>query len=523
MAMRTPHAIRWLLVFSVLFACAVPTHAQQDLPNQATYDAAVRLVRRAITPQSNGSYAVRMRALRQLQDPSLRPLFAHLRASPQGTLQVFGVVGLGQLSETGKIDIGLAAEISDPSFTAIAITTAIDDDMIDADGLRTILTWKDLQPLTRMIAAMQLSTLGEQVDSATFRPAIQGQAINNETDRAKLIEYAYAAALLTRLNDPAGKSALMSLLKLDNPHTDIVFANLLTSAMRNDSVAIAPLAVELAGDPQRNTVLRTHAMNAALRLDPHAAFSIWSKWFASEQSTAQQTRLAALLLDAAPALEPGTFEMLTHHASTFIQAIGKMGMAIASKDIAEQRQAAEKLMDFGVIVTTQWMVSYCRREQPENGAKLLEHVVRAFAVGIDKRDKKLINAASDAVFAMCELYPKQATLRIPQMLHEPIDDPNLSNARMAIVLDGISRLRGSDMQPLLAQIDADAMETSFNRWMHLLQCAKHGVALTAAQWLEVEDCIQGAGQITEEHRTQLAWLYLKHNGVTQKALIDATR
>ena len=515
---------RVLVVLLALFVClpgGSPVQAQQQA--DPAYEASVRLLRNAVTPNPNNRHAVLMRGLRHLQDPAMRPLFQNLIASRHASMQVFGVMGLGQLSDTGTINVARVAEIESPAYAAAAITAAIDDKMIDADSLADVLTWKDLPMIARLIGAMRLVELGGRVDPALFRPVLDQDPATPNLPRAELIEYAYAAALLHELKDPAGTAALTKLLAVQSKHMEYVLSNLLSIAMRNKVRSMGPIALAIAKDESYGQVLRTHAISASLRLKTKGSITYWRTWFKAEESSAQRIRLSILLLDIAPLLKPIAFDGLTSAPAPFLQKIGTLGKAVSAGDDPAQRKAVTALLDVGVAPMTRWVVSYCNREKPANGAALLALVAQSYSVGIEKKNLQLVQQASDAVMALCEHYPKQAAKLIPAMLNSPAKDDTYKDARLSVVLDGISRIRGADLTAIVKQIKTNAQTTPFNRNMHLIQRAKHGLPLTDEQWDQAALCIQGVGQITDEYRIKLAWLYLKHRGLTKRAVADALR
>ena len=61
-------------------------------------EASLRILKRAVTTQRDGSHLSLLFALRQLHDPDLQSLFQQLVQSDQWQIQVHGVLGLGEIN-----------------------------------------------------------------------------------------------------------------------------------------------------------------------------------------------------------------------------------------------------------------------------------------------------------------------------------------------------------------------------------------------------------------------------------------
>ena len=77
------------------------------------FEASVRHVRRAVIAQRDGSHLPRLFALRQLGDPTLKPLLYQLAHHEEWQVQVHAVLGLAEIDEPNRIDPWLVTQ-TDP-------------------------------------------------------------------------------------------------------------------------------------------------------------------------------------------------------------------------------------------------------------------------------------------------------------------------------------------------------------------------------------------------------------------------
>ena len=498
-----------------------PEAAADDKPEGPVYEAAVELIRQAVTVQPDQSHMIRLRGLRKLKDPALRPLFEQLIGSSYAPFQINGLLGLAQSSESGTIDLGRVIEIDDPAFVGAAVMAAIDDGSIDQEGLKTVSVWKDLDPLGTLLVLNRLQMAGDPIDIALVKRLMAVDIDNEDAGRRELLTYAYAAMLLTRAGDAEGTKALDRLFKLPGQNVSLTIYNILTHALKVEAKTLAPYALRVAKDTSQPSGLQMQALLVAMRLRAEGVEAYWNQAFEAEEDAASRARLALVALDSATHLKPEFFDPLIADQSAYLQQIGRFAKAVSMNDPAGQLTAVDPLLKTGVTQTTQWVVTYCKRDSPDNGAELLERVLRSFLIGFQKRNQDLVRISSEAALIMCDLYPDEATKRIPAMLSEPAVNSGVGNARLSVVLDGIARGQGADLKALVMQLPQDKFVTPYTRAMSLLVSAKHGIEMNQKQWEDVAALLQGAGPLAKEYRTQLAWLYLKHNGWTDAAIRDA--
>src|SRR5262245_59927415 len=115
-------AIGWVLSAS---AWTATLHAQ---PVDAT-EGAVRILRRAVHIQRDGSHLPLLFALRPLRDPDLKPVFLRMVGQDDWQVQVHAVRGLAETDPTKHVDPALIRQLK-PHAQEAVIATGLDLELI---------------------------------------------------------------------------------------------------------------------------------------------------------------------------------------------------------------------------------------------------------------------------------------------------------------------------------------------------------------------------------------------------------
>lgn len=523
MAMR--QQAYFMVGVAALLAClaGLAADAQPEDPGVA---AAQYLLQQATRPQRDGSHNAMLLGLRQLEDPALLPLFRGLGSSPYLSMRIHGQLGAAALSPTRRIDLSALAEIEDQRELVQVLSSAINDELIDNKALATLLTWEGLDLPLRQAIALRLMGAGGEVDTKPFHESLAFE-LNDELGAAKQLQYALAAMMLAESGDGAGRSALLKLRVLKDNDADAVMGQIFDAAMRHGFTSIGPLALLIATDPERDPALRLLAVQSALRIGAPGAEQTWRAMFRAEESSAQRIRLAMIALDSAEQVEPELFDTL-NSSGEWVGLIAAAGQAIAGKK-GSLPEAFEPLIATGQPLSVQWVVTYCRRDTPEQGPVLLEQVIRHHHAGPKHHRGRITQAAVDAATALCELYPEQATKLLSSMLDvnqarpTGIGEDGLYLQRRQIMLMGIARARSKDIKTLAKSIEPDTLSDYTTDVLRLFIRARHDAPLTDEEWERLSDIAQGVGQFDPGMRLQVAWVYLKHKGQDKTAITKALR
>ncbi len=521
MLLPRPILLAGMALLALLVAPLAPARA-----DEAGYNAAVYLLRQTTQPYRDGRHNTMLRALRQLGDDDLQPLFAALAGSSHAPQRVHGLLGQAEISPKRRIDLAALAELEDDRETVEVLAAAMDDDLIDKIGLAAVLGWEGLSPAVRQAVALRLLSEGGSVDTAPFAVSLEIK-LDEDLEAGKMLQYAIGALILAEAGDPAGAEALSKVAGLRGSTADAVLAQLLDGAMRRELKTVGPTALRIAQDEQRGPSLRLLAVQAALRLKVRGADVVWQGMYQNQTEAARKVRLALIALDAAAAVDPALFDSLVSSDQELIRLIAQAGRAIAKRQ-ADTAEALAPLIAFGQPLINAWAVTFCRREEPAYAPDLLEAVIRAHNAGEERNRGRLTEAAIAAVHAMCELNPEQATQRLPALLRastkpgDGTDSLELLRQRQLLLL-GIVRAHSADLSSLADQIGTDEHKDFTTEALRLLARARYGATLAKDEWARISDLVQGVGQMELGLRVQLAWLHLERTGKARQAIGEALK
>jgi len=281
-----------------------------------TTDSATWLLKKATLIHPNGRHNVLLRALRQLRDPAMQPLFSALVQKRHPVLKIHGILGLSEIASPEKIDLALVADLKDPATQAQLVSSALTADLMDLDQCKQLAAWPGLDPAVKMIVAAKLLSEHQLKDEAFLDKAVESKI---EAMRAM------AGMLRMQLGHADGVKQLNELDKSDKPNRDSIRVMLLQTAIKYKFKTAADWAIKLATNPDSNKGLAYFSLRAAIKLDHPKAVNTWIQTYTSTKSIADRIRLAVLALDLAKQLKPAVFDLLIKDDLPLIQQIGRIG------------------------------------------------------------------------------------------------------------------------------------------------------------------------------------------------------
>ncbi len=370
---------------------------------------AVFLLKQSMTPDRQGRHNVLLRALRHMEDPELRPLFAELMNSESRALKIHGLLGLAECDVQHKIDLKGLAEMQEPGVQAELLGAALDTELIDIDQSKQLMSWQGLKLGAKIVIAVRLMEKGEFKDIAMLK---QGLELEDKFTPA------VSALLLHQLGDPAGKAYLDKLNKSEDPLRDSIRHGLLQTAYRFKLDKVADWAGEIAADPTTNSKLNLLAVRTAMRLGHQPSLALWSKQFKEAEDAADKTRLALSLLNLAPWVEAKMFDPVVEDEDDFIATIGKAGQAVSSK--TNITPAVVKLIEKNHPITNRWALLYAKDYAPDKaGREILLALIMAYESGPDRGKAGRLDAAMNAAQFLFERDQAMATKLLRPMLAGP--------------------------------------------------------------------------------------------------------
>jgi len=475
-----------------------------------TLDAAVYLIKRSTTADRAGAHNLLLKAIRHLNDPDARPLFAALAQSNHPGLKAHGVLGLAETSKDKQVDLSLIAQIDDPSIQATILSAAMDDKLLSLDQAKQVLKWDSLEAEVRVLIAIRLVEAGKFNDTAMLKGVIR--------DSKKLGGSALAALLLMQLQDPAGLEHMNNVVDVsEDPQRDPVRAMILQTALRHELNEVGPWALSIADEPDVDPMLKLLALRAAMRFGVVGADSLWSEAYADAQdSPAQRVRLALIALHLSPWLDPSLFSPLEDSADPMVKAIGEAGAMIASGS-QNAVDPIVALLDLGHPMINAWALKYARDHASDSDARIiLLGLVLAYQDGPQRGKDRRLDEAIEATQALYERDPTTAGVLLRPVMTDPSTDKLLVQA----VLLGLVRTRSLDAVAIVEGIE-DQLNSPDAKALALLLLARSNRSMDADQLDELSLLARGAGRLEDSLRFQAAWTYLKRTGLSQQALAKA--
>jgi hypothetical protein len=493
-------------VVAVLLTIGQPPAVHADTGDDVV-DAAVHLLHQSTVVDRRGTHNLLLKAVRHLQDPATRPLFAHLAGSEHPGLKIHGILGLAELSNDKQIDLALIAQIQDPAVQSTVITAAMDDKLLGHEQAAQILAWDGLADEVKMLIAVRLIEAGTFDDTALLHGAM--------AHAKKLGGGALAALLLMQLEDPAGLEHLQQTIdQSDDPQRDPVRAMLLQTALRHGFEKSSGWALGIASEPDVDPALGLLALRTAMRFGEPGAVELWrSRYEQAADAPADRVRLALTALHLAPWLGPEAFETLRQSDDALLGAIGEAGILIASNS-AGVGDAITELLEVCHPMVNTWALGYAREHASEIDAQVtLLGLVLAYQHSPPRGKARRLDEAIEAAQALYERSPDTAVKLLRPILTDPDTDKLLAQA----ILLGLVRSRSAGAVDAVDGI-VDKLNGTDARGLALLLTARSDRPMDTPQLEELALLARGGGRLEDSLRIQAAWTYLKRTGGAELAL-----
>lgn len=475
------------LVAAALLVClaAGPLAAKDE-----TAESAVWLLKKATLVHRDGMHNILLRALRQLDDPDLKPLFSDLVQKQHPVLKIHGILALGEIDTNDHIDLALVADVKNTATQAQLVSSALEADLLSVEQCKQLIAWPGLDEAVKVIVATKLVHHKQLTDQSVLTAAI---ASDNMALRSM------AALLKLELGDAAAAKHLDELNLSDQSIRETVQIMLLQTAVRYEFASIAPWALKLADDPTTEQNLAFLALRTAMRFKAPGAAESWERLFKSTIGPADRLRLAVLALDVAERLEPAVFDALATDTDEVIRQMGVVGKLRA----AGQPAGAEvlKLLAMNNLLASQWALQHALEIPHEQGRELLVGIIFNAEGGENPerfRGQRLENSVL-AAERMAEKDADAATL-IPHLLQ------NTPSLTQEAILVGLIRSK-VDARPMIAPITKWPNDTA--EYLALLLKIKNGEQPTPEQMQSLAMIVRGGAKLQDPLRIQAAWLYLK--------------
>lgn len=456
---------------------------------------------------------VLVRALRQLRDPALAPLFARLSANGAGPVKGQAALALAQLQPAAGLDLMVVRRLG-VSDQALVLSEALREGLLPTTQLGDVLRWEDLPPVLFCSIAGRLIDAGEPVDTGRLRAL---------TDNPHEGTAAIAAILLRhRGQGDAVKRTLDRMFRNRSVGADrdlrIVLQFLRERSL--DSAADVPARVlaERAADP----LMVYEAVATALVVDPDVkqAAASWAKRFKTAADVGDQMRYAMAALTAATERrDPAQRAALAALVAPVLQAVGEdqprlvaMGNALAdSGDTDQTADLALRLARFEHPPTLAWLLKRAGSLKPERAQAVREAVLQAAAGGeepglaepVIEAARSLVTEDPGALAGMIAIAKSKGCARTASRL--------LEGALRAPTALGPTWAADATAWP-------DARSAALAAVLRARAQADPGAALDEGVMEDLRRAASGLGDLPQTVRVQAAWLALRHENQGQAAL-----
>lgn len=287
---------------------------------------ALRVLRDGVESDNEGVQHATLVALRQLRDPSLRPLFEALTKGDRWALRVDGVLGLAELSGDGMVELARIEQLPGERDREAAISGAVTLKLADAKLLRQLLEWTDLTSSQRALIAGELRRLGGSPDpellarlATSKTPEVAGLAVAILLD----MKSAESAALAAK-----SREQIAALPAASRANTVALVAEACSLYSLKGAGAFVASLLTLPDLPEEP---RLRAIGSLLALAPSEATAAITAAIAADGSVGAMTRLASILIASGAKLPDDVWARFRTIDET-LGAVSDAGMKLSSGD-----------------------------------------------------------------------------------------------------------------------------------------------------------------------------------------------
>ena len=458
-------------------------------PDRRTVEQATWLIKKATLVHRSGQHRVLLRALRQLRDPELTPLFAELEQRRHPDLKIHGILGLGELSTEGRINLAFVAALEDRGVQARLVDEAIEQSLLSNEDARQLVSWPGFDAVSKLIAGAKLIAEDDLGDAKVLDGALRAAG---ESDN--LFQRGIAALLRVQMGHDGAMQELINIDMADQTdrQRDAVRQMLVQTVLRYRFDKAGPWAMRVATEPRTDPKLALMALRAAIEFEAPNAAVTWKQQFESTEDPADRIRLTLLGLDGAAKMDPKLFESLIADSEPLMHHTGLVGQAIAAGRPVDE--LIGPLIDLNRKEVSRWAYQYALDLPVPQGRNIYLKLIDASET-----------ASADRTFAVLstqKLYEDDAPT-LP-MLQKRFRD--VSDLTQEVMLMGLIRSRGSPQEVIEG---VDEFKSRLAGSMAVLLRGKHGESLSDADMAQLARALGGGGQFMPPLRIQAAWTYLK--------------
>jgi hypothetical protein len=460
-------------------------------------DAAIRHLKRAVTPQRDDSHLIRLASLRSMRDPTMERLFLRLLQHDSWRIQAYAVLGLAELSEDGYVMPWLITQVQ-PDARDMIIATAIEESLLGPSEITELTNWKGLEEANRLVLLAYRQSRGDSITPADLQSMAESQ-------NKKVV--AAAALLRVWLGDVHAADDISATIEgLPEAQRFDILLTMVMMIRRYEIMEAVPwldgMITSLAQEGLFPGVIGA-GTNTLLRLDPDRGIVQWRRRVGEHPSRREQIDSAIMLLAAGVALPEADrtrIDINDQLVGSIIEAAN--AVAAGREDTAER---IIELADLNHMRSTAVLLTVITDLPPPHAKIVLRNLLtRIEADTFTDLDRVL---AIEATERLIELEPK----RLLEELRTAKDDSPLQEALM----EGL--LRHQVPGTLEVALSIRRIGSSRPDALALLLIARDSDELDATRLHELGLVTSGA-RLANHMQAQAAWLYLRHTDGLEDAM-----
>lgn len=463
-------------------------------------ETATRNLVRSVTSQQDGSHLTRLSSLRVLRDPAMEDLFYKLIQHDEWQVQVHAMLGLAEINEQQSIDPWLVTQI-EPLARDQVIANALDMDLLDTDGMKKILEWDHLESTNRLLLMAELQQAGEQIDM---------ERLQDLSGDNYLVIAAMASLLIAEQGDTGPLSEIRSRLQSAAPseRSNVLrqlFEFIRIYELRSSVDWLDGILTNGVGDPE----LDYWGTFTLITLDPIRGREHWNRMVGNSPTYRLRIRAGQQFLEAGLPSDAAARATLSAADDELIEKILDTADGIASnQDVADR---VIVLIDTGHPRMTEWAMRHARELPVEDARAIYGHFIDR--QGTTRRRAAEYEARSQAIVAMAhllEIDPDSAIARL-----EAAEDDSIT--QQTLLMGSVQSLDPRLEKSLrsIRRIGASLPDS-----LTLLLLARYVDELDDADIRQLGLISAGGGMLSDDLQVQAAWLYLKHTGGLQDAMVE---
>ncbi|MBM44553.1 MAG: hypothetical protein CMJ36_06045 [Phycisphaerae bacterium] len=472
------------------------TPARADLAASAK-----RHLARSAQAQRDGSHLIRLSSLRVLRDPQMQPLFYDLLQHKEWQVQVHALLGLAEIDPETGLDPLLLTQV-DPLAREQAISTAIDMELLHPGGMEKLLEWNRLETPNRLLLMAELQKAGQPIDV---------ERLHELADDNDLLIAGVASLLLAKSGDQDALSTISTRLKkATRTEREQVLQRMF------DVVRI--YEIDTAAEWLDDTLRRVEDNDLAywgtfslMTMDPALGRPHWNRILGDDPTYHQRVRAGLQLLEAGLPVDASARKRLGADDDDLIDRMAATSNAIAAeRDVIGPMQS---LIDTGHPQCIEWAIRHAQ-DLPRDQARTI-YLYFIERLETPNRSARELDVRAQAISAMSNLALLDADAA-SQLLVETDDDSMKQQALL------IGALQGHAPELVEAARPIRRIGSSRPDSLALLLLARDENGLNEQDIQQLGRIAAGGSMLGDMLQAQAAWLYLKHTGKLDEALVEVS-